>query len=388
VTFVDILIVLTVVAAVFHGLYLGAALQVTSFVGLWGGLALGASLAPTVSSLAKDPGAKVLLTLLTVFGTSVVLATLGQVVGERIWRSMARLHLGGLDKTLGAALAGGATLLAAWLVGSMLATVPAPAVAQSIQRSTVLRTLDRVLPPAPQIFARIDRLLDPLGFPRVFVGLEPAPAPSVGLPPDPVVRTAAQKAERSVVRIVAPGCGAVHTGSGWVAAPDLVVTNAHVVAGADRTIVQDRSGSHNASTVYFDPDHDVAVLNVRGLAGPPLSLLPSTAPRGTQGAVIGYPGGGPEKVVPASVLRSERALGRDIYGRSLVTRSIYELDADVRPGNSGGPMVQSDGAVVGVVFARSAYNPNLGFALTPEEVRPALDAAQARRPVDTGPCAA
>jgi S1-C subfamily serine protease len=386
---VDLLIIVAVVGAVLHGLYLGAAIQVTSFLGLWVGLGLGAALAPSVAGLAHDPGMKMVLAVVTVFTVPALLGGLGRAIGVRLWRAVTRLHLRPVDSALGAVVAGVATLVVAWLVGSMLANAPAPALREGVQRSKVLRTLDKALPPAPQVFARIDRLLDPLGFPKVFDGLEPTPAAPVALPPDPVVRAAAEKSQASVLRIVTEGCGEIHTGSGFVVEPGLVMTNAHVVAGGDRIVVQDRSGSHPATTVQFDPKLDVAVLSVRvDLAGPPLALAPTTAGRGTQGAVLGYPGGGPLRVVPGAVLSEHRAVGRDIYGRSLATREVYELQAVVRPGNSGGPMVRADGVVVGVVFARSSYKDDVGFALTSAEVRPALDAGRRRAAVDTGPCAA
>jgi S1-C subfamily serine protease len=385
---VDLVIILLVAAAALHGLYLGAAIQVASFAGLGAGLALGAALAPTVSRLANDTGTRVVLTSLTVFGLGAVLGGAGRVLGVRLWRAAARLRLRALDAGLGAVVAGGATVLAAWLVAGMIAAVPITGLSQEVQRSTILRALDGVLPPAPKIFARIDRLLDPFGFPRVFVGLEPAPIGPAALPPDPVVRGAAAKSEASVVRIVGTGCGVIQQGSGFVVSPGMVVTNAHVVAGTNRTVVQDRAGSHAAATVVFDPKLDIAVLETSGLAGPPLTLLASTVPSGAQGAVLGYPGGGPLRVVPAVVLEEVEAVGRDIYGRSLTTRAIYELRAVVQPGNSGGPMVDPNGSVVGVVFARSSYDGNLCFALTSTEVRSDVDAARGHGPVSNGPCAA
>jgi S1-C subfamily serine protease len=140
--------------------------------------------------------------------------------------------------------------------------------------------------------------------------------------------------------------------------------------------------------VLFDPEMDVAVLATRGLSDPPLTLLASLVPRGAQGAVLGYPEGGPLRVVPAAVLQEVQAIGRDIYGTHTTTRQVYELRAVVRPGNSGGPMVSPDGTVVGVVFARSSYDGNLGFALTSTEVQPEVNAARGHAPVSTGPCAA
>ena len=355
---------------------------------MWGGLLAGAALAPVVTRSAESPGSKIFLAVITVFGTATVLSAVGRAVGVRIWEVEARLRLRPLDAALGAVISAGASVIAAWLVATMLSTVPAPAVSRAVQQSKVVRAVDEAMPPAPTVFARIDRLLDPLGFPQVFAGLEPRPAGRVPLPSDPTVRAAAALAQASTVRIEGTGCGGVQEGSGFVAAPGLVVTNAHVVAGTTQTVVEDRAGSHLATTLVFDADLDVAVLSARGLTGPPLMLLPSTVERGTQGAVLGYPGGGPLQVGPAAVLTQRRAVGRDIYGRSLATREIYELRAVVRPGNSGGPVVGPDGTVVGVVFARSSSADDVGYALTSTEVRPKLDAARRGEAVDNGPCAA
>jgi S1-C subfamily serine protease len=204
-----------------------------------------------------------------------------------------------------------------------------------------------------------------------------------------VVRAAVAAAGASTVKIEGSGCGGISEGSGFVVAPDLVVTNAHVVAGIKRPFVIDKDGVHRTSTVLFDPKLDVAVLRTQGVKDPPLQLLARPVARGTEAAVLGYPGGGPFQAKPAVVLSEAPAVGRDIYGRGITTRDIYQLRADVRPGNSGGPLVRSDGFVVGVVFARSSLNPDLGFALTSVDVRDRVTQAEARRgTVTTGSCAA
>jgi S1-C subfamily serine protease len=282
-----------------------------------------------------------------------------------------------------------ATLLAVWLVASIAARIPAPGITAEIQRSAILRALDDHLPAAPKLFSRLGRLLDPLGFPDVFAQFEPTPSPSLPLPGDAVVRAAVAAAGASTVKIEGRGCGGISDGSGFVAAPDLVVTNAHVVAGIRRPFVIDKDGAHAASPVVFDPKLDVAVLQTQGVKDPPLQLLPRTVGRGTEAAVLGYPGGGPFRANPAVVLSEAPAIGRDIYGRSLTTRTVYQLRAQVRPGNSGGPLVRGDGAVVGVVFARSSLNPDLGFALTSVDVRDRVaQAERSRATVGTGSCAA
>jgi S1-C subfamily serine protease len=363
--------------------------QVSSFVGLWAGLALGATLAPLVSRLGGGSFSRALLALGTLVVVTLLVSGLARTAGVRVWARIRRGRLGRLDAVAGAVVGGVATLLVVWLLASMAARLPAPSLTDEIQHSRILRALDDRLPAPPRIFARLGRLFDPLGFPDVFAQFEPNPEPSLPLPADPVVRAAVAAAGQSTLKIEGFGCGGIQEGSGIVVAADLVLTNAHVVAGISRPVVIDRAGSHRSTPVLFDPKLDVAVLRTSGLSAPPLRLYPSTVGRGTEGAALGYPGGGPFKAVPAVVLSEIPAIGRDIYGRSLTTRDVYEVRADVRPGNSGGPLVRADGAVVGVVFARSSLAPNLGFALTSAGVRPRVLAAQTRAaPTSTGECAA
>ncbi|HVF12407.1 MAG TPA: trypsin-like peptidase domain-containing protein, partial [Actinomycetota bacterium] len=238
-------------------------------------------------------------------------------------------------------------------------------------------------------FSQIQGLLNTAGFPPVFAELEPAPGVDVALPSDPAVQAAVKAAQASTVRIEGTGCGGIQTGSGFVVASGLVVTNAHVVAGIDRPFIEDSKGQHRATTILFDPDLDLAILSARGLAGKPLNLAQQERPPGDGGAVLGYPGGGAFTAVPAAIVNRMEAVGRDIYSRSLSTRDVYRLKANVRPGNSGGPVVAPDGQVTGVVFSRSAYREEIGYALTSISVIPKVNQAnQSDREVDTGPCAA
>jgi len=199
------------------------------------------------------------------------------------------------------------------------------------------------------------------------------------------------------VKVEGPGCGVIQEGSGFAVGGGLVVTNAHVVAGVAAPQVIDGSGPHPATAVLFDPELDVAVLAVRGLAAPPLTLdRGPTVSRGSTGAVLGYPNGGAFTYGAAGVMAWFEATGLDIYGRNQITRTVYELAAVIRPGNSGGPLVYEsanradplNGQVVGVVFARSTTDSQVGYALGSAPV--AADVARARvalRTVSTGPCA-
>jgi S1-C subfamily serine protease len=195
-------------------------------------------------------------------------------------------------------------------------------------------------------------------------------------------------ADGSTVQIVGEACTAIQEGSGFVAADHYVLTNAHVVAGMKAPTVQEQNGpSQRGTVVLFDPKLDIAILRVGDTPGPVLALDAHDVDRGTQGAVIGYPEGGPLTNGGAAVLRDIPALGRDIYGKSVVERDVYELQAIVRPGNSGGPFVLSDGTVAGVVFAASTTDSDVGYALTTPQILPLLKKAEGRtQAVSTDGC--
>ncbi len=386
---VDALIVATVIGAAIWGAKTGVVTQVGTYVGMLGGLLLGALVATKVAGWVTGDPEKLTLTLITLGVFAALFSSLGGWLGMRAAWLLRRVHLGLVDTTLGGIVSGLGVLAVVWLLAGTLATLPNAGTGRLIQDSTIVRRLDEVLPPAPAITARLGRLLDPLGFPQVFADLEPAPSNPVTGPTAADVKAAADAAGRSTVMITGQGCGGIVEGSGFVAGPDLVVTNAHVVAGIASPEVHDANGTHRATPLVFDPATDIAVLRVGNLAGPPLVLADTSVPRGTVGAVLGYPQGGPLTVAPGAVLAEYSARGRDIYGQGLVTRQIYELQASIRPGNSGGPFSLPDGTVAGVVFARSVTETNVGYALTAAEVRPDLDRSRAQsEAVSTGSCAA
>ena len=191
------------------------------------------------------------------------------------------------------------------------------------------------------------------------------------------------------MRVQGVGCGSLRLGSGFVVGTGLVMTNAHVVAGAGDLAVSDTAGNHSAAVVRFDPRLDIAILRTSGLAGRPLRISAEDVDRGATGAILGYPNGGGLAVGAAAVRAAYDAIGRDIYGTTLVTRPIVELQATVRPGNSGGPLVLGDGTVGGVVFARSVSDGSIGYAIAASTARGELEHTNAGAPaVSTGSCPA
>jgi S1-C subfamily serine protease len=388
VNWVDIVLLVLVALSAVHGLRLGAAMQVLSFGGFWLGLFLGALLVPVVAPLVHSHMAKLVLAVVVMFGAAFLVGGIGRYLGARSGHALRRVRLGPLDSGLGVAVAVVATLLAAWLVANVMANSRFTSLDAALGQSRIIRALDEVVPFKPSlIFTRIEAFLSSEGFPVVFSGVPPASAGPVTLPTTSEVDAALSSAGRSTVQIVGEGCGVIQEGSGFVVAPGLVLTNAHVVAGIRHPLVVDSSGRHATTTILYDPRLDVAVLRVAGLNEPPLSLDPHLVGRGTDGIWIGYPGGGPFAYGPAGVMTSFDATGLDIYGNLSVTREIYELEAVIRPGNSGGPLVEPNGTVVGVVFARSTTNPDVGYALASPAVLAEVHRAETSgAPTSDGAC--
>jgi len=391
---VDYLLLVMVAISGVRGLRLGAASQVLSFGGFCLGLFVGALIVPTlVSSMKGD--SRTLVVMIVVFGAALVLSALGRLLGTRFAGLLRRLHVGVVDSAAGVVVAVFATLVAAWLVGSFLANSRFTTLDAAVDKSRILHAMDSLLPPVPSVFARVESFLNSEGFPIVFAGLPPEAAPPVGLPSDLAVRTAVERDVRSTVQIVGIGCGGEQEGSGFVVAPGLVVTNAHVVAGVSRPLVLDSLGHHPSMPVLFDPRLDLAVLRVPGLTDPPLPIDPTTVDRGTSGVVLGYPEGGPFSYSPAAVAAPFQATGLDIYGKTQTLREVYQIDAVVQPGNSGGPLVASGdgsrhiatGTVIGVVFARSTVNTDVGYALAMGAVQADINRVRSHSAaVGTGGC--
>jgi S1-C subfamily serine protease len=384
---VDIVVLVIVAISAINGLRRGAALQLFSYGGFWGGLFLGALIAPLIDDHISSKAAKAAIAIALVLGCAFILGTVGSIIGMRSGQVLRRFKLGPLDAGLGVCVAVVATLLVVWLAGSLIGASSFTSLASAMEQSRIVRALDNVLPPPPNVFAKVETFLNDEGFPEVFSGLPPAIAGFVPLPATSAVNDAVDAAARSTVKIIGEACGLTQEGSGFVVGHDLVVTNAHVVAGVTNPEVIDTSGPHGATPVLYDPVLDIAVLRVPGLNDPVLHMDTKQVGRGTQAAVMGYPEGGPFQYGPAGVMAAFDATGYDIYGNVQATRAVYEIDAEVRPGNSGGPLVEPDGLVVGVVFARSTVNDSVGYALATPAVIQKVDAAEnSNAPVSTQAC--
>jgi S1-C subfamily serine protease len=388
VNLLDLIILVLVGVAIYTGFRRGAAFQLVTFTGLILGLIAGALLAPDVAELARDPFAQATLALMTLLLLAAIGDAVGWLVGRRVWAAARRSRLDPIDSGAGSVVAAVAALVIAWFLAFNLVQGPFPALSSQIRGSAIIRGLDRVLPRPPSLLAQARTFFDRFGFPEVFAELPPAPAGPVEGPSHGEVGRAFDAADQSTVRIVGEACGRIQEGSGFLVDASHVVTNAHVVAGVAAPEVQAQGGeSLPAATVLFDPDLDVAVLRVDGAGSEPLGLLAGTLDRGETGAVLGYPGGGNLTGGPAAVRRTLIAIGRDIYGEDTVRREVYELQAIVRPGNSGGPFVTPSGEVAGVMFAASTANDGVGYAILSRDVIPRVEEAGGRgAPVRTGPC--
>jgi S1-C subfamily serine protease len=385
---IDLFIIIFAISALYRGREIGFVRQLCSTVGFFGGLFLGALLEPHLVGLAHTAGGRSLVTLLTTLGCALVLLTVGEYVGIKLKHKVLLKRVNRLDNGLGAVLNIASLLFSIWLTAAIIGALPFPSLQATLHGSRIVRGLDSFLPSAPTIIADLGHLIDPNGFPQVFIGNEPSPRSGINLPSLGELQAAVDKDKYSVVKVEGQGCGGIVEGSGFVVGNGLVATNAHVVAGIKSPYVEDSNGTHRAVPIWFDPNLDFAVLRVSNLSGHPLAIATSQASSGTPGAVLGYPGGGPLSAGPAAVLDEFTASGRNIYGRGNTNREVYEVQADVIPGNSGGPLIDKNGTVIGVIFAQSTTYQHVGYALTTSKVSSEINQAMANnQTVNTSRCA-
>jgi S1-C subfamily serine protease len=380
-TAIDWIIVALVLFMAAQGYRQGFIVGALSFAGFVGGAIVGTRLGPKLLTGGSSSPYAPLFGLLGAAIGGTILATGLQGAAITLRR---RLRLPGLetvDGALGGLLGAALALGMVWIAGAVALQTPgARQLRRDIQRSAILRHLNDALPPSGAILHALARF-DP--FPTVNGPGANVPPPRAAIARDPQVRAAAP----SVVRVLGTACGLGIEGSGWVAAPGVVVTNAHVVAGEDDTTVQDQGDGPKlpAQAIVFDPHNDIAVLRVGGLHAPALRFGADPA-SGTLAAVLGFPLDGPYDVSPARLGPTRTVITQDAYGRGPVTRLVESLRGVVRHGNSGGPVVDADGAVVGTVFAATrSGRTHGGFAVPDAVVRDAL--ARAHGTVGTGPCA-
>ncbi len=386
------LVVIAVVFAV-SGYRQGFIVGSLSFVGFVGGAVLGAQFGPAISraivggQTQQDVVAVVLLVSFAIIGQFVASS-----VGAYVRQSMTSQSSTVLDSIGGSAVSVLSMLLIAWAIGSVLTASSFQGVVAQVNNSYVLGTMDRVMPPqAKTMFSEFRRLLASGPFPQVFSGIGAAHLFAVSKPDPAVLNSPGYQAARSRVLKVngtALSCDRSIEGSGFVYAPDHIMTNAHVVAGVNEglKVTTPDGKSLPARVVLYDPQVDIAVLYVPGLDLTPLKFdnQPQT---GANAVVAGYPLDHHFTAEPARIGGTQNAVGPDIYQTGQVNRQIFEIASQVRPGNSGGPLLSPAGRVYGVVFAAAVDQANTGFALTAAEVAADAQAGRAQKvPTSTGSC--
>jgi len=367
------------------GYRLGLLARVTSWVGMALGLFVGARALPPILRSVEDGSDQQLLfiTLGVLLGSAFVGQAIGLFVGGRLHVALPGASVRSLDRGGGAAAGVLGVLVALWLLLPIMADVRGWVAIQA-RTSTIAALVHDRFPDAPDALATLRRLVGGEQFPRVFEALEASP--DLGPPPSAagIPQEVVDNVVLSTVKVEGVACRRIQEGSGFVVAPELVVTNAHVVAGEDETVVHRSDGSEVAATVVaFDPNRDLAVLRATGLNR--AALPRADVGEGASGAVFGHPGGGPLRAAPFQVGREVTATGTDIYDQQRTEREVLILSAGLAPGDSGAALVDPQGRVVGVAFAIAPDRPNVAYALDLPELEAVL-AGNLSQPVDTGPC--
>ena len=391
-SFVDLALIVLALVFALSGFRQRLIVSAASFVGFFGGAVLGAQLSgPLADDIADSSVTRVFVALVVVLAGALLGQLLAGMIGRAVRKRVTWEPAKMVDAVAGAVVSAIAVLLVAWMIATPLASSPFPGVAGQVRQSSLVQAVDRSVPDQVRtIYDSLRRAIDRQGLPDVLDPLTPTqardvPAPDPALEQSPVVA----QVRGSVVQIrgIAPSCSRQIDGSGFVFAPERVMTNAHVLAGVSEPQVTAEGEQYDARPVYVDEETDIAVLAVPGLPQVPLPFTPEAVDTGADAIVMGYPGGGSLYVGPARVRDRGAISGPDFRATQTVERDVYALYGQVRAGNSGGPLLAPDGSVLGVVFASAIDDPDTGYALTAAQVSAAVQqGTTALAPVDTGPC--
>ena len=384
----DVFLIGVLIAYLVYGYRTGLIRSLGGIVGVVLGAFIAILLVPLVAAWVQDPSLRTIATIAVVVAVVVGGYSGGAALGRLVQSRVTGRGIRRIDRALGAVVVTIVAALVASMLAASISALGIPGVSQAIASSQVLQSINAITPDPVQAFlARVRSATVDQGLPRIaeaFGGTVNTTIPNVNTN-TPGLNSAAL----SVVRITgnAYACGQSQSGSGFVIATDRVMTNAHVVAGVTHPVVDVRNGPALQSTVvYFDPTGDLAVLAVPGLTAKPLALGP-TVPAGTQAVSDGYPFGGPFVSLSVGVDQVGTLNVQNIYSSGTAPREIYSLAADVQEGDSGGPLLTQQGIVAGVIFAKGATTPNVGYAITMQSVRPVADEAPGlAAPVSSGQC--
>lgn len=391
-TWVDVAVVVVALLAAGSGYRQGAVASALAFVGVLLGAIAGIMLAPTVIGEIDDRRWRLLVGVALLVALVLIGEAAGMVLGRAARSVIRSVGVRRVDSVIGSVLQAVAVLIAAWLLAIPVSSSAEPAIASAVRGSTVLGGVDDVAPQwLRDLPSDFSALLDDSGLPQVIGPFGRTPIVSVD-PPDQGLATlpVVSSVRPSVVKIegVAPSCNQALEGSGFVVSPERVMTNAHVVAGTRTLRVESNDGTLDASVVLFDPSTDIAILDVPGLTAPALRFVDRPASTGDDAIALGYPEAGPFTASPERVREVVDLSGPDIYRQSQVRREVYTVRGSIRQGNSGGPLIDTDGRVLGVVFgAAEDTSSETGFVLTAKQVSDDLARSEnLTEAVDTQSC--
>lgn len=387
----DLVLVLVVIIAASSGLRQGAVASALAFLGVLLGAVAGILIAPHVLVHVDEGRLRILAGIVLIIVLVVVGEVAGMVLGRAARSSMHSPSTRAVDSVIGAGLQSVAVLIAAWLLAIPLTSAAQPQISAAVRGSKVLGTVDNLatdwMRAIPNEFSA---LLDTSGLPEVIGPFGRTPIAEVAVPDGTLLDgPIPEQLHSSVLRIngVAPSCQKALEGSGFVVSPERVMTNAHVVAGTAAVTVESNGRALDAEVVLFDPAVDVAILAVPGLTAPPLAFSSTPAESGDDAIVLGYPGGGPYTASAARIRETLDLQGPDIYRSGTVEREVYTLRGLIQQGNSGGPLVDPQGRILGMVFGAAVDDTDTGFALTASEVSRQLAMADSMvAAVETGAC--
>jgi S1-C subfamily serine protease len=386
----DIAVLAVAFVAAISGWRSGALGSLMSFVGVVLGAIAGVMLAPHIVSHISSPRGKLFAALFLILALVVVGEVAGVVLGRAVRGAIRNKAVRTVDSVIGVALQLVVVMVAAWLLASPLTSSDQPNLAAATRGSKVLAEVDKYAPEwLKAVPKRMSALLRTSGLPDVLQPFGRTPIQAVDAPDASLADSlAVANARPSVVKIrgVAPGCQKVLEGTGFVIAPNRVMSNAHVVAGSDSVTVEAEGQTYDATVVSYDPNEDISILDVPNLPQRPLVFADQPAKSGTDAVVLGYPGGGEFAATPARVRETIELNGPDIYRTTTVNREVYTIRGTVRQGNSGGPMINRAGQVLGVVFGAAVDDNDTGFVMTANEVSRQLAKIGNTAKVPTGAC--
>ena len=384
INWVDALIVIFIGLLIWRGIVYGFITQLFVIIGFFGGLILSGFIFPHIIPV-KDH-----TTLAIVNGNLVLIVALffsftGYQLGGKIHYAFGKSWSHTTEKCFSVIFSVIFGLLAVWLIASMIGRLPFEGLSNSANDSVIVQQLDQRLFPIPAVFEEFGKQFNPNIQPKIFVKSQYQVQQNIPLSSS-LLQLAAQQANKSVVRITSFGCGGLVSGSGFVVGKDLILTNAHVIAGVKRPIVKFGTQSYAAVPVLFNSSEDIALLRIHHLNEPQLQLLKDQVKNNTSVIIAGYPGGN-FSAIPGLVLETVQLVVPNLNGYGSTTRQSYEVQANTSEGVSGGPMILEEGKVGGIIFARSQSINNHAFVITSQSIYKEVNRAQNEKiRVNTGVC--